>query len=125
MEDDKDLRKLLSEGALVKASADFSNNVMAGISQVQPAPVFNIEKWKHLFKMMAAIFIMVAMMLSFFINPNALPFSFIEKLSRIPTNYIIIVSEYLIALWVLIAISFWMNKSSEDELVSHHKSYTN
>ncbi len=125
MEDDKDLRKLLSEGALVKASADFSNNVMAGISQVQPAPVFQIEKWKRLFKTMAAIFIMVAMMLSFFINPNALPYSFIEKLSRIPTNYIIIVSEYLIAFWVLIAISFWMNKSSEDELVSHHKSYTN
>ena len=124
MEDDKDLRKLLSEGALVKASADFCNKVMAGVSE-QPATVVQIEKWKHLFKTMAAIFIMVAIMLSFFINPNALPFSFIEKLSRIPTTYIITLTEYLVAFWVLIGISFWMNKSLVAPSDRKEKSYTN
>lgn len=124
MEDDKDLRKLLSEEALVKASADFSNKVMAGISEIQPAPVVHIEKWKHLFKTMAAILVLIAIILSFFINPNALPYSFIE-LSRIPTTYIITLTEYLIAFWVLIGISFWMNKNSGDETVSNHQSYTN
>ena len=125
MEDDKDLRKLLSEGALVKASADFSNNVMAGISEIQPAPVVYNEKWKHLFKTMAALFIMVAIILSFFINPNALPFSFIEKLSHIPTPYIITLTEYLVAFWVLIGISFWMNKSLVAPSGRKEKSYTN
>ena len=123
MEDDKDLRKLLSEGALIKASADFSNKVMAGISE-QPAPVVYIEKWKHLFKTMAAIFVIIVVILSFFINPNALPYSFIE-LSHIPTTYIITLTEYLVAFWVLIGISFWMNKNSRDESVSNHQSYTN
>ena len=124
MEDDKDLRKLLSEEALVKASADFSNKVMAGISE-QPAPVVYIEKWKHLFKTMAAILVMIVVILSFFINPTALPFSFIEKLSRIPTTYMITLTEYLVTFWVLIGISFWMNKNSGDETVSNHQSYTN
>ena len=124
MEDDKDLRKLLSEEALVKASADFSNKVMAGISEIQPAPVVHIEKWKHLFKTMAVILVLIAIILSFFINPKALPYSFIE-LSRIPTTYIITLTEYLIAFWVLIGISFWMNKNSGDETVSNHQSYTN
>ena len=124
MEDDKDLRKLLSEGALVKASADFSNKVMAGISE-QTATVVDIEKWKHLFKTMAAILVMIVGILSFFINPNALPFSFIEKLSHIPTTYIITLTEYLVAFWVLIGISFWMNKSLVAPSGRKEKSYTN
>ena len=123
MEDDKDLRKLLSEGALIKASADFSNKVMAGISE-QPAPVVYIEKWKHLFKTMAAIFVIIVVILSFFINPNALPYSFIE-LSHIPTTYIITLTEYLVAFWVLIGISFWMNKSLVAPSGRKEKSYTN
>ena len=124
MGDEKDLKKLLSEGALVKASADFCNKVMVGISE-QPATVVDIDKWKYLFKTMAAIFIMVAIMLSFFINPTALPFSFIEKLSHIPTPYIITLTEYLVAFWALIGISFWMNKNSVSPFGRKEKSYTN
>ncbi len=125
MEDDKDLRKLLSKGALVKAPTDFSNKVMAAIRGNQPAPVFQIEKWKHLLKTMAAILVMASIIMSFFINPNALPYSFIEKLYRIPSTYIITLTEYLVAFWVLIAISFWINKRSENVSVSNHRSYTN
>ena len=122
MEDDKELRKLLSEGALVKASADFYNKVMAGISE-QPAPLVYIEKWKHLLKTLAAVLIMIVIVLSFFINPNALPFSLIKELSRIPTTYLVTITEYLVAFWVLITISFWMNKSAGDSFSKEQRSF--
>ncbi|MCY7421087.1 MAG: hypothetical protein LH478_05010 [Chitinophagaceae bacterium] len=112
MEDDKNLRKLLSEGAMVKASADFTNKVMAGISEIQPSPLFETEKWKRIFKTMAALVAAVAIILSFFINPNSLPYSLIEKFSKIPAAYLTILTEYLVAFWILIALSLYMNKGS-------------
>ena len=112
MEDDKNLRRLLSDGAMVKASADFTNKVMAGISELQPSSFLETEKWKNRFKMMAALVVAVAIILSFFINPTSLPYAFIETLAKIPGSYLTTLTEYLVAFWMLIALSWYMNKGS-------------
>ena len=60
MEDDKALRKLLNEGVLLKAPADFSGKVMAGISGIKTSPSFNANKWKQVFTILTIMSVVAA-----------------------------------------------------------------
>ena len=110
MEDDKALRKLLNEGVLLKAPADFSGKVMAGISGIKTSPSLNANKWKQVFTILTIVSVFAAIILSFFINPNSLPYVPLDTLLAIPTAYLFTLAEYLISFWLLIAVSFRMNK---------------
>ena len=110
MEDDKALRKLLNEGVLLKAPADFSGKVMAGISGIKTSPSLNANKWKQVFTILTIVSVVAAIILSFFINPNSLPYLPLDKLLAIPTAYLFTLAEYLVAFWLLMAISYRMNK---------------
>lgn len=123
MEDDKALRELLNEGALLKAPADFSGKVMAGLSGLQPSPLYSAKKWKQVFSILAAVSVAAAIVLSFFINPNSLPYQALEKLYAIPTNYLLTIAEYLVAFWLLMAISFKMNNGFPAAQKNRHPSY--
>ena len=68
MEDDKDLKQLLKDGAMVKAPAGFSNKVMSRIEGVQPSPKFASAKWQRIYKIVGGILVTLAIFLSFFIN---------------------------------------------------------
>ncbi len=110
MEDDKALRKLLNEGAMLKAHEDFSAKVMTGINQLKPVTIQDAKKWKFVFTVITSLVVMAAVFLSFFINPDSLPHVYLETLYAIPTTYLITTAEYLGAFWLLLAISYVMNK---------------
>jgi hypothetical protein len=111
MEDDKELRKLLNEGVLLKASADFSSKVMAGIGEIKPTPINQAKEWKYVFSIIATLVVVATVVISPFINPYSLPHVYLETLYSIPTTYLITIAEYLGAFWLLLAISFLMNKN--------------
>ncbi len=111
MEDDKELRKLLNEGVLLKASANFSSKVMAGISEIKPTPIYEAKEWKHVFSIIVTLVVVATVVLSFFINPYSLPHAYLKTLYAIPITYLITIAEYLGAFWLLLAISFLMNKN--------------
>lgn len=115
METDKNLHRLLNEGAILKASADFTQRVMTNIEAIAKERSIVTTRVKLAFKIMVTAIVSALIVLSFLINPTSIINDAFSQIWLIPFNYQVMVAEYLLAFWALIALSVWMNKGLKQQ----------
>jgi len=112
MQEDKNLKSLLSKYAMQEPSEEFDNNIMQLIEKsklTQPSFLIN----RLLLRVLAALFAIISIALvatSIFAKPKTYPINF--SISFSPDLYKQLFS-FIVAFWIVMFINLWCNKRNK------------